>query len=92
MSRIIRKPVFGVADQVRHKPGCRATNDCYEMLEISNYESSRDCTIFVAKAKTLISCAVTRFYNDTAHMLFLYNWCRIVESQSESEVLSTFTF
>ena len=23
----VRKPVFGVSDQVRHKPGCTATED-----------------------------------------------------------------
>ena len=38
MSRIMRKPVFGVYDQVRHKPGCTATEDGY-MLEISDFES-----------------------------------------------------
>ena len=27
MSLVVRKPVFGVSDQVRHKPGCRATQD-----------------------------------------------------------------
>ena len=27
ISRIGRKPVFGVSDQVRHKPGCTATED-----------------------------------------------------------------
>ena len=27
MSLIVRKPVFGVSDQVRHKPGCTATED-----------------------------------------------------------------
>ena len=27
MSRDVRKPVFGVSDQVRHKPGCAATED-----------------------------------------------------------------
>ena len=25
MSRVMRKPVSGVSDQVRHKPGCTAT-------------------------------------------------------------------
>ena len=25
MSRDVRKPVFGVSDQVRHKPGCAIT-------------------------------------------------------------------
>ena len=27
MSRVVRKPVFGVSDQVRHKPGCAVTED-----------------------------------------------------------------
>ena len=27
MSFVVRKPVFGVSDQVRHKPGCTATED-----------------------------------------------------------------
>ena len=27
MSNVVRKPVFGVSDQVRHKPGCTATED-----------------------------------------------------------------
>ena len=27
MSLVLRKPVFGVSDQVRHKPGCTATED-----------------------------------------------------------------
>ena len=27
MSLVVRKPVFGVSDQVRHKPGCAATKD-----------------------------------------------------------------
>ena len=27
MSLVVRKPVFGVSDQVRHKPGCTATDD-----------------------------------------------------------------
>ena len=28
MSLVMRKPVFGVSDQVRQKPGCTATEDC----------------------------------------------------------------
>ena len=35
MSRVIRKPVFGVSDQVRHKPGCTATEE-RERFEISD--------------------------------------------------------
>ena len=27
LSPVVRKPVFGVSDQVRHKPGCTATED-----------------------------------------------------------------
>ena len=27
MSLVVRKPVFGVSDQVRHKPGCTTTED-----------------------------------------------------------------
>ena len=27
MSLVVRKPVVGVSDQVRHKPGCTATED-----------------------------------------------------------------
>ena len=35
LSLVVRKPVFGVSDQVRHKPGCTATEDGYR-LEISD--------------------------------------------------------
>ena len=27
VSLVVRNPVFGVSDQVRHKPGCKATED-----------------------------------------------------------------
>ena len=40
MSHDVRKPVFVVSDQVRHKPGCTATQDGYK-LEISDLESRR---------------------------------------------------
>ena len=35
MSLVVRKPVFGVSDQVQHKPGCTASEDG-QMLEISD--------------------------------------------------------
>ena len=38
MSLVLRKPVSGVSDQVRHKPGCTATEDALK-LEISDLES-----------------------------------------------------
>ena len=28
MILVVRKPVFGVYDQVQHKPGCTAIEDC----------------------------------------------------------------
>ena len=38
MSLVVRKPVFGVSDQVQHKPGCTTTEDS-ESLEISDLGS-----------------------------------------------------
>ena len=38
LSLVMRKPVFGVSDQVRHKPGCTKTEDDYR-LEISDLGS-----------------------------------------------------
>ena len=38
MSRSVRKLVFGVSNQIRHKPGCTATEDGLR-LEISELES-----------------------------------------------------
>ena len=58
MSRIERKPVFGVSNQVRHKLGCTATEDG-QRLEIFGFRKQRDCTIYVAKTKAMISCVVT---------------------------------
>ena len=49
MSLFVRKPVFGVSDQVRHKLGCTATeND--QRLEISNF-GSRGISISVCENK-----------------------------------------
>ena len=38
MSLVVRKPVLGVSDQVRHKPGCAVTEDGLR-LEISDLGS-----------------------------------------------------
>ena len=79
----MRKPVFGVSDLVRHKPGCTATEDGLR-LEISDLESRGIATIYVAKTKALISFAVAAklicvfvfayekcwFSHDAAQMLF----------------------
>ena len=72
----MRKPVFGVSDDVRHKPGCTATEDGLR-LKISDLENK-------AKTKALISCAVTaqlicafvftykkiQFSHNEAHLFF----------------------
>ena len=56
---VVRKPVFGVSDLVRHKPGCTATEDGYR-LEVSDVGSRGIVySIHIAKTKALISCAVT---------------------------------
>ena len=56
MSLVLRKPVFGVSDQVPHKSGCTATEDG-QRLEISHLGG----TIRIAKTKALISFAVFVF-------------------------------
>ena len=40
MSLVVRKPVFGVSDQVQHNPGCTVTEDG-ERLEILDLERRR---------------------------------------------------
>ena len=55
----MRKPVFGVSDLVRHKPGCAVTADG-QGLEISDLESGGIVvSVYIAKTKALISFAVT---------------------------------
>ena len=57
MSSNIRKPAFGVSDQVSHKPACAATEDGWKLD--FGFKDKRDCTICVAKTEALISFAVT---------------------------------
>ena len=57
LSRVTRKSVFGVSDHIRHKPGCSVTEDGYR-LQISDLERKRGRTIYEAKTKAQISCAV----------------------------------
>ena len=47
MSGAARKPVFGVSNQVRHKPDCTATEDG-QRLEISNL-GSREIVLSVER-------------------------------------------
>ena len=48
VNRDARKSVFGLSDQVRHKPDCTTIEDGYR-LEIGNL-----CTIYVVKTKELM--------------------------------------
>ena len=57
MSLVVRNPVFGVSDQVRHKPGCAMIEDGLR-LEISDL-GSKGIVLSVLRKKVLISCAVT---------------------------------
>ena len=50
----MRRPVFGVSDQVQNKLGCTATEYGARGLKFW-----RDYTVCVAKAKALISCSVS---------------------------------
>ena len=75
----MRKPIFRVSDQVRHK-----LYNYSRWLEAQNFgfRKKRNRTIYVAKTKPLISCTVTvkqiytfvfayaegRFSHDWAHM------------------------
>ena len=72
MSGIMRKPVFRVSNQVRHKPGCTATEDGLRH-EIFGFRKKRDCTICVVKTNALISCACV-----TAQLIcvFLFAYAR----------------
>ena len=59
MSRVTSKSVFGVSDQIRHEPDCTDTEDGYQGLKVRILRENNDCTIYVAKSKALIGCAVT---------------------------------
>ena len=53
MSRVVKKPVFAISNQVLHKPDCTTTGGL--RLEISEVE----ILYYVAKQKAMISCALT---------------------------------
>ena len=81
---VVRKPVFRVSDQVRHKPGCTATEDGWR-LEISDLGSRGiDCTIRVAKTKALISFAVTA----KLIWVFVFAYAKSRFSHNEAQVMT----
>ena len=71
MSLVTRKPVFGVCDQVRLKPACRAT-EARQRLEIANIET-RD--IILSRQRTTTAEADLR--HCCSHLVktgFLMTW------------------
>ena len=56
---VARKSFWGVSNQVRYKPDCATIIKGGEKLENVRFRKNRDCTIYVAKTKTVISYAVT---------------------------------
>ena len=77
MSLVVRKPVFGASDQVRHKPDCAATEDGF------GFRKKRDCTICVTKTKALIRCAVT------AQLIcgFVFTYAKSRFSHNEAQIM-----
>ena len=47
VSRVMKKPIFVVSDQVQLKPGCTTTEEAL----ISRFWKKRNCTNYVAKIK-----------------------------------------
>ena len=73
MSRVARKLVFGVSDQVQHKPGCAASEDRWR-LDISDLESRGIALTTKQKTNALIclfvfAYAKSRFSHDKAHIM-----------------------
>ena len=64
----MRKPVFGVSNQVRHKRGCTATEDG-QRPETSDLDSRGIVLSVVRKTKALIICAVT------TQLICAFNFC-----------------
>ena len=76
----MRKPVFGISDQVRHNQAVQPQ----KMARGLKFRKKRDCTIYmyVAKINVLINCTVTakliwafvfaytksRFTHDSTHL------------------------
>ena len=78
MSCILRKPVFGVSDQIRHKPDCTAAEDS-QRLEILDL-GSRGIVLSIKRKRRrwavtaqlicafVFAYAKSRFSHDAAHM------------------------
>ena len=62
----MRKPVYVVFDQVRHKPGCTAKEDGFR-LEISDLRSRRIVLSMCSENKGADQLCGNRFSHDAAH-------------------------
>ena len=66
----MRKPVFGVSDQVRHKPGCAAKEDS-KRLEISDLERSGIVLSAQLIFVFVFAYAKSRFSHDEAQIYMM---------------------
>ena len=78
MSLVVRKPVFGVSDQVRHKPGCTTTEDGlkFRIKEVEglyylcseNIGADQLCGYRTADLGLCFCIYKSRFSHDAAHI------------------------
>ena len=68
MSSVMRKPVFGVPDQVGQKPGCRTTEDGY--VEARNLGFRKKRKYSENKGADNLTYAKSRFSHDAAQIGF----------------------
>ena len=64
---VVRKLVFSVPDQVRHKSCCTATGDA-QRLETLDAGSDGIVSIVSARLFLCFACAKVRFSHDAAHI------------------------
>ena len=80
----MRKPVFGVSDQVPHKPGLYNHTRWLEAWNFG-YRKKRDCSIGVAKTKALISFGLT----GKLICVFVFAYANIRFSHNEAQITMT---
>ena len=83
----MRKPVFEVSDQVRHKPDWIVTEDGWRLKNFG-FRKKRDCTIRVAKTKALISFAVTA----KLICVFVFAYAKSRVSNNEAQIYYSFQY
>ena len=90
----MRKSVFAVSDQVRHKPGCPPQKMASSLkFRISKAEGLR--LYYVSKANALISCDVTALFSHmqtTGFLMTLLNLCALTSMGLSSTWLYVSTY